>query len=196
MIGRITGVVVDKGLDGTCVLDVRGVGYEVVVPLRVVGRLAAPPEVVTLQIHTHVREDLLRLYGFESVLDRMVFRSLLGISGVGPKLAMALLGEMTASEIGAAIARGDKKRLSAVSGIGAKLAARLLLELKDKLPPLDGVTEVPEAPVIGRAAEVAAALSALGFSRAQAEAAAAKVVAQDDARPVETLVRNALSTLA
>jgi Holliday junction DNA helicase RuvA len=201
VIGQLTGIAVDKSLDGNCVLDVHGVGYEVTVPLRSLASLPSPPELVTLHVHTYVREDTLRLYGFPQVHDRAAFRVMLGVSGVGPKLAMAILSDMTAAEISSAVARADKKRLAGVSGIGKKMAERLVLELKDKLPTLSstavaGAFGAPSVSVQGRAGEVAAALTALGFSRAQAEAAAAKVVLADDVRPLEGLVRQALATLA
>jgi Holliday junction DNA helicase RuvA len=200
VIGQLIGVAVDRGLDGACVLDVQGVGYEVFVPLRSMARLPAPPQPVTLHIHTLVREDMLRLYGFESVLDRAAFRALIGVSGVGPKLAMAILSDMTAAELSAAIARADKKRFAGVSGIGKKMAERLVLELKDKLPALLppyelGAGAISAAQLNGSAGEVVAALTGLGFSRMQAEAAAAKVVVPDDARPLEALLRQALATL-
>ena len=199
MIGRLKGHVIERGVDGCCVLDVNGVGYEVFVPMRLLGRLSQPAEPVTLLVHTHVREDTLRLYGFADGDDREAFRVMLGVSGVGPKLAMAILSELSAAEVASAVARADKKRLSAVSGIGKKMADRLVLELKDKLQELgkDGavlpaVVDLPK----GRAGEVVSALQALGFTRGQAETAAAKVVAEQDARPIETLIRQALSTLA
>jgi holliday junction DNA helicase RuvA len=200
VIGRLTGVAIDRGIDGCCVLDVQGVGYEVFVPLRTLGRLPAPPEPVTLHVHTHVREDMLRLYGFADPLDRLAFRVMLGVSGVGPKLSLAILNDLSAAEVSAAVASGDKKRLASVSGIGKKMADRLVLELKDKLPALPAgaaVAAVPAAPPQnGVAGEVASALIGLGFSRMQAEAAIAKVISDDDPRPIETLIRQALSTLA
>ena len=201
MIGRITGIAIDKGSDGCCVLDVQGVGYEVFVPVRCLGQLPAPPTQTTLHVHTHVREDMLRLYGFDNVLDRAAFRVLLGIAGVGPKLAMAILSELSTADLSLAVARNDKKRLGAVSGIGKRTAERLVLELKDKLPEvalsgeLTAASIAAPAQLVGRAGEVAGALVALGFTRAQADAAADKVVQQDDARPVETLIRQALATL-
>ena len=202
MIGRLTGVVSERGGDGCCVLDVQGVGYEVFVPLRSVPRLPAPPATATLHIHTNVREDVLRLFGFESALDRSAFRVLMGVSGIATKLALAVLGDMDAAELGVAVARGDHKRLTAISGVGKKTAERMLLELKDKLPllhalPSSGVAPISSAPPVqGRAAEVAGALTALGFSRAQADHAAGSVVERDDARPIELLVRLALGKLA
>jgi Holliday junction DNA helicase RuvA len=201
VIGRLTGIVLDQSPDGCCVLDVQGVGYEVFVPLRTLVRLPSLPNAITLHVHTHVREDMLRLYGFESVLDRAAFRLMLGVSGVGPKLAMAILNELSAVELSGAVARGDKQRFAKISGIGKKTAERLVMELKDKLPALPaamgGEVTVPEPSPQGRAGEVAAALVALGFTRAQAESAARKTVApEDEARPIETLIRKALSTLA
>jgi Holliday junction DNA helicase RuvA len=200
VIGRLTGIAIDKGVDGCCVLDVQGVGYEVFVPLRSLSRLPAPPATVTVHVHTHVREDMLRLYGFDNVLDRAAFREMLGVSGVGPKLAMAILSEMSADEIAAAVVHADKKRFAAVSGIGKKMADRLVLELKDKIDVL-AASEIPGAVVAplpqvgGRAGEVASALIALGFTRMQAEGAAGKVVQREDERPVETLIRQALAQL-
>ena len=213
MIGRITGVAIERGIDGCCVLDVSGVGYEVFVPLRTLSRLPAPPEPVTLQVHTHVREDMFRLYGFADALDRLAFRVMMGVSGVGPKLALAILNDLSAAEVSAAVAAGDKKRFTSVSGIGKKMADRLVLELKDKLPALPTgarLTASPAAlPPNGVAGEVASALVGLGFTRIQAEAAVAKVMSDhgtapaprggassEDARPIETLIRQALATLA
>jgi Holliday junction DNA helicase RuvA len=200
MIGRLTGVVIERGGDGGCVLDVQGVGYEVFVPLRSVPRLPAPPAAATLYIHTHVREDQLRLFGFESAIDRSAFRVLMGVSGIATKLALAVLGDMDAAELGLAVARADHKRLTAISGVGKKTAERMLLELKDKLPQLhalpSGGTPLSVVPQVqGRAAEVAGALAALGFSRAQADHAASTVVEREDARPIELLVRLALGKL-
>ncbi len=202
MIGRLTGVALDWGPDGCCVLDVQGVGYEVFVPLRTAARLPSLPNAVTLHVHTHVREEMIRLYGFDSALDRAAFRLMLAVTGVGPRLAMAILSEMTAAEVGAAVARGDKNRLAKVSGIGKKMAERLVLELKDKLPalpgaPMPGATTPPAVDVPGRAGEVMSALQGLGFTRVQAESAARKVVGpEDEAAPLEHLIRQALSTLA
>jgi len=200
VIGRLTGVAIDRGIDGCCLLDVAGVGYEVFVPLRTLARMPAPPEPVTLQIHTHVREDMLRLYGFADTLDRVAFRVMMGVSGVGPKLALAILNDLSAAEVSAAVAAGDKKRFTSVPGIGKKMADRLVLELKDKIPALPAGTTIAAAsaapPPNGVASEVASALIGLGFSRVQADAAVAKVIADEDPRPIETLIRQALATLA
>jgi Holliday junction DNA helicase RuvA len=153
-----------------------------------------------LHVHTHVREEALTLYGFTDGEDREAFRVLMGVSGVGPKLALAVLSELTATELSLAVARGDKRRLEAISGVGKKTAARLLLELKDKLPSVN-LAQLPAAasepayvPLTDAAAQVCDALTRLGFSRAQAEAAVAKIK-PDAQAPVEQLLRQALASL-
>jgi Holliday junction DNA helicase RuvA len=197
VIGRLSGVIVEQAGDGSCVLDVGGVGYEVFVPLRLLGRLASSAPAV-LHVHTHVREEAFTLYGFASLDDRAAFRILLGVSGVGPKLAMTVLSELNALELARAVARGDRVRLEAISGVGKKTAARLLLELKDKLP-TSGLGEsapaAPALPLADAASQACDALTALGFSRVQAEAAIAKVSRSDVSAPVEQLLRQALATL-
>lgn len=189
----------DHAGDGSCVLDVAGVGYEVFVPVRNFAQLPVS-EPATLHVHTHVREDALVLYGFVSPEDRAAFRLLLTVSGVGPKLAMTVLSDLSAVELSRVIARGERQRLEAISGVGKKTAARLMLELKDKLPAagltIDPVVVQP-APVARPADDVVSqacdALTRMGFTRAQAEAA----VTQLDAHtlPLEQVLRRALATL-
>lgn len=186
---------------GVCVVDVAGVGYEVHVPLRIVSRLPTAPTEVTLHIHTHVREEAFSLYGFTSPDDRFAFRTLMTVSGVGPKLALAIVSDVSASELSVAIARGDKKRLQAISGVGKKVAERLVLELRDKLPTPSAsslradVNAVPPArPVANDPLQAAAeALVQMGFSRGEAERA---VVGLDASGSVESVLRKALAALA
>jgi holliday junction DNA helicase RuvA len=203
VIGRLSGVVVEHAADGSCVLDVSGVGYEVFVPVRSFGRLQVGAKGV-LHVHTHVREEALTLYGFETGEDREAFRILMSVSGVGPKVALAVLAELTAAELAAAVGRGDRKRLEAISGVGKKTAARLLLELKDKLGGIAGtgihfapsITAYTPAPLGDVPSQVCDALTRLGFSRAQAEAAVAAQVYEAGHEPqVEQLLRQALATL-
>jgi Holliday junction DNA helicase RuvA len=193
-------VVIDQAGDGCCVVDVAGVGYEVFVPLRSLARMP-PSTPATLHVHTHVREDALILYGFTNSEDREAFRILIGVSGVGPKLAMTVLSDLSATELARVVNRGERGRLEAISGVGKKTAARLLLELKDKLPTVS-VSDISElvaaTPVFtpgDTASQVCDALTGLGFSRAQAEAAVAKVKRDDAPAPVEQLLRQALATL-
>lgn len=202
MIGRLTGDVIERGVDGCCVLDIAGVGYEVFVPLRSVGRL--PAKGATLHIHTHVREESFTLYGFETAADRLAFRLLMGVSSVGPKLAMAVMSELSANDLRTVLAREDKARFAKISGVGKKTAERLVLELRDKVDLLGtasyaGTIAAPiasTAPTSTRAGEAVSALVNLGFSKSEAEMAVAKVATKDEARPLEIIVRQALGTLA
>jgi holliday junction DNA helicase RuvA len=201
VIGRLSGVVVEHAADGSCVLDINGVGYEVFVPLRSRTRLTVS-ERALLYVHTHVREEALTLFGFVDTEDREAFRTLMGVSGVGPKLALIVLSELSAVELALTIARGDKRRLEAISGVGKKIAARLMLELKDKLPTVsvselhtDTPIKIVAALATDAASQACEALTQLGFSRAQAEAAVAKVSRPDPSAPLEQLVRQALATL-
>jgi Holliday junction DNA helicase RuvA len=203
VIGRLTGILVDQAFDGACVLDVAGVGYEVHVPLGSLGRLPKPPELTTLHVHTHMREDSLTLYGFASLDDRAAFRSLLGVNGIGPKLALSILGNLDAVELADAINRGDKKRLKGISGVGAKLVERLVLELKDKLQFSGGVHQsVPAAPrpqpsaFSGPLGTVHGALVQMGFKPGEADIASHKIQPHADGKGAEVLLREALSSLA
>jgi len=202
VIGRLTGTILDQAADGACVIDVSGVGYEVFVPLGTLGRLPAAPTPTTLHVHTHVREDAFVLYGFATLADRAAFRVLLGVSGIGPRLALAILSSMSASELADAIQRGDKARFKAVSGVGIKLVGRLVLELKDKLDFARG------APVVGTPAKakptpafdgalgtVHAALVAMGYRPAEAEQAVQKL-GDTEGRQPEELLREALAVLS
>lgn len=202
MIGRLLGTVIERGVDGCCVIDVAGVGYEVFVPLRSMGRL--PERNATLHIHTHVREEALTLFGFETLADRVAFRLLMAVSSVGPKLAMAVMSELSANDLRTVVIHQDKGRFAAISGVGKKTAERLVLELRDKVDLLGtassaGTVAAPvpaAAPPSTRAGEAVAALVSLGFSRNEAEVAVAKVATKDEARPLEVIVRQALGTLA
>ncbi len=200
MIGRLHGQVVDHNLDGSVVVDVGGVGYEVFVPLGNLGRLPPPPEAVILHVHTHVRQDTFTLFGFASATDREAFRILLSVSGVGPKLALAILGALPARELAQAIASQDRAPFKNISGVGKKTAERLLLELKDKLGPLftDGPVPVPTAPEAsapaGPLAVVVAALVQMGYRPAEANLAVA-AVGEADGREVGVLLREALGHL-
>jgi Holliday junction DNA helicase RuvA len=198
VIGRLSGRMIEHAGDGACVLDVAGVGYEVFVPLRNLHQLALG-DVAVLHVHTHVREDALILYGFVTQEDRAAFRSLLTVSGVGPKLAMTVLSDLSAAELQRAIERGERGRLEAISGVGKKTAARLLLELKDKLAVLAAAAEASPAPAPAPLGDLASqacdALTALGFSRAQAEGALQKLGREREGLPLEQLLRRALAAL-
>jgi Holliday junction DNA helicase RuvA len=210
MIGRLKGHVVSESSDGVIVVDVSGVGYEVVVALGSVGR--APKDAdgrVTLLVHTNVREDAITLFGFADAFERDVFRLLTSVSGVGPKIAVGILGALPPNELAVAIARADVKRLQTAPGVGKKLAERLALELKDKFGgmatgPGATVSGVGFAPApsngasvlrgVGPTAVLVDALVKMGFKPAEAERAAVEL--RDRAtEPLDVLVRDALRLL-
>lgn len=149
MIARLEGNLVEKSPE-RLIVDVHGVGYEVRVPLSTYASLPPPGSPIRLLIHTHVREDALNLYGFESFRERHLFEKLISVSGVGPKLALALLSGLSADELSEAIQSGDTAPLGKVPGVGRKTAERLVVDLRDKLGALSGAT-----PPGGRAAEAA-----------------------------------------
>lgn len=197
MIGRLHGQVLERGLDGTCIVDVSGVGYEVHVPAAWAAQLPPPPATVTVHVHTQVREDAITLYGFADEHERQTFRIILGVSGVGPRIALALLSALSADGLGAAVTRGDLASLKAVSGVGKKLAERLVLELKDKLPSVGAPISAPRTappPAKGPEGVLFGALVGLGYKPSQAEAAIGHLSNLDD-RPVEELLREALARL-
>jgi Holliday junction DNA helicase RuvA len=203
LIGRLVGKIVEDGADGTVVLDVRGVGYEVLAPLGTLGRAVADADgAVTLFVHTHVREDAFLLYGFASRDDRVVFRQLISVSNIGPKIALSILGALPVAELAGAVSRAETAKLTAVPGVGKKTAERIVLELKDKLhahvSPLASAT-----PAAGRAPAksdkvelVQSALTRMGYRPAEAERAVAALGARVQEAPLADLVREALAALS
>lgn len=204
MIGRLRGVIRERGLDGSCILDVNGVGYELFVPLGTLGRLPDGDE-VTMHVHTHVREDAILLFGFADGTERAAFRTMLGVSGVGPKLALAVLSALDVHTVARAIAAGDPTPFKGIPGVGKKTAERLLLELKDKLPaivlrasggiPVGARPIAAAAPAVGPLAIVQSALVTMGFKPQEASGAVARITEVDDRSP-DDLLREALTYLA
>jgi Holliday junction DNA helicase RuvA len=178
------------------VLNVGGVGYEVVISLNSYDRLPREGDVCRLLTHDHVREDLHQLFGFMTAEERRLFTLLLGVSGVGPKTAMSVLSGMTVRELKAAITGSDVKRLSSISGIGKKTAERMVVELRDKF----GAGEVLET-AAGKAPsesdaklrDAVLALISLGYKRAEAQDMILRVMAGAAEASVEDLVRKALA---
>jgi len=182
MIARLRGTVAARTAAGL-VLDVGGVGYLLAVTPRVSARVG---QEATVETHLHVREDSLQLYGFASADERELFELLLGVSGVGPKVALAIVSGSTPAELRRAIARDDTARFEAIPGIGRKTAQRVVLELKEKLGPADA------APA-GGSPLAREALVELGWSLIDAERALAGV---DESLPIEEQVRAALKQAA
>jgi holliday junction DNA helicase RuvA len=200
LIGRLAGRIVDDGADGMLVIDVGGVGYEVMVPLGTVGRLVADAGVVTVFVHTHVREDALLLYGFASLEDRAAFRLLTGISAIGPKIAMSILGSLSLSDLAVAVTRSETARLTKIPGVGKKTAERIVLELKDKLIGPKVALTMPNAGAVpaptAKAELIHSALTRMGFRPAEAERAIASLGARVESAPIGELVRDALAVLS
>jgi holliday junction DNA helicase RuvA len=167
MIGRITGQLADKA-PPQILVDVQGVGYELDVPMSTFYNLPGLGERVSLLTHFVVREDAQLLFGFLTAAERQTFRELIKISGVGPRMALALLSGMSVDELSAAISRQDAARLTKVPGIGKKTAERLLLELKGKLGP---DLAAPATLVDDAHGDIVQALVALGYSDKEAQAA-------------------------
>ena len=162
MIGRISGILLEKN-PPQVVVDVNGVGYEIDVPMSTFYNLPKIHEKIVLFTHLVVREDAQLLYGFGTEAERATFRQLLKVSGVGPKVGLAVLSGMSVNDLAEAVAMQESGRLTKVPGIGKKTAARLLLELKDRLKvdvriTVGGVTPAPSA-----AADILNALISLGY---------------------------------
>ena len=202
MIGRLSGSVVHREGDGSVIVDVGGVGYEVFLPLGAAGRLESDPgQAVALHIHTHVREDAITLFGFATGQDRAAFRTLLKVSGIGPKVALAILGVLNASELRDAIARQDKSAFKGISGVGKKTVERLLVDLQDKLDfAVTSKTGVRLRAVPGPASSagdtVVGALMQMGYKRTEAESAVGNAMGASAEDDVEGLLRAALSALS
>lgn len=195
------GTITHREADGSVVVDVNGVGYEVFLAAGDATRLSSEPgQVVSLHIHTHVREDAMTLFGFASADDRAAFRALLRVGGIGPKLALGILGAMSAGQLHDAIARQDKTAFKGITGVGKKTVERIIIELKDKLDfaasAQTGVRlrAVP-SPASSATDTVIGALVQMGYKRSEAEAAVGSAMGspKDD---VEGLLRAALSALS
>jgi Holliday junction DNA helicase RuvA len=156
------------------IVDVQGVGYEVLVPLSTFYVVSDPGADVSLRIYTHVREEALQLYGFATEIERQLFEKLIAVSGIGPKLAVALLSGMDARDFLAAVQRGDVARLTGIPGIGKKTAERIVLELKDRVAQLtvpSATGASAESPADRLREDVLSALQNLGYHRPLAERA-------------------------
>ena len=170
MIGRLTGTLADKSSPPQLLVDVNGVGYELDVPMSSFFNLPGTGERVSLLTHLVVREDAHVLFGFLTAEERGTFRQLIRISGIGPRMALALLSGLSVADLAEAVGWQDASRLVKVPGIGKKTAERLLLELKGKLAPDLGTAGA--APAGGDAqADILQALVALGYSEREAQAA-------------------------
>ncbi|MDO4905971.1 MAG: Holliday junction branch migration protein RuvA [Lautropia sp.] len=176
MIGRIHGILLTKNPPDILV-DVQGVGYEIAVPMSTLYELPPCGQPVTLHTHLVVREDAQLLYGFHAEPERTAFRALIKITGIGPRMALAVLSGMTVDELSRAVAEQETGRITRVPGIGKKTAERLLLELKGKLAPVltpDGTLAFGQT---DSGDDILRALLALGYSEKESAAAIGKLPA-------------------
>ena len=192
MISLLRGILVEKH-PNQAILDVGGVGYDVTIPISTYSQLPDTGVEVLLRIHTHVREDILALYGFSTLDERNLFLKLVGVSGIGPGLAIKVLSGMPAIDLLNAIRRNELDRLVRIPGVGKKTAERIVLELRDKLPAPTDDDGAPAPPSLSQLDEdVLSALLNLGCARPAAETAIRKARATGTADSFEPLFRKSL----
>jgi len=196
VIAHISGTLAQK-IPGEAVIDVGGVGYLVFIPLNVFYRLPEIGAPVSLQIYTHVREDALQLFGFQDPAEKQLFLLLLGVSGIGPKLAVNILSGIAADELWRALKEADQVRLVAIPGVGRKLAERMIVELKDKLAAL-----APAGAGVARAEagsqlllDAVSALINLGYKRPDAEKIVREVLKQGEGS-LENVLKESLRRMS
>lgn len=198
MIALLRGTLIDKN-PSRLIVDTAGVGYDVQVPLSTFYVLGEPGTPVTLRIHTHVREDMIALYGFATPLELNLFERLIAINGIGPKLALAVLSGIEPADFIKAIRSQDVARLTAIPGIGKKTAERIGLELKDRLPVALQASGQESAPLTRPEdqlrEDLLSALLNLGYQRAVAEKAIDAVLRKSATDGFETSLREVLRGL-
>lgn len=190
MIASLRGTIISKRPD-RIIVEVGGVGYGVAIPLRSLGDIPAEGEAVFIHTYTHVREDALQLYGFLTEDERKVFSTLLGISGVGPKVALGILSGMAVDRFTDAIYNEDIALLSTIPGLGKKTASRLVLELKGKLPSFGGAYASRPGTL---ADDAVSALENLGYKKSASENAVSTALS-NGAESIEDIIKDALKSL-
>ncbi len=193
MIALLRGLLIEKH-PNQAIVEAAGVGYDVTIPVSTFTHLPDAGVEVRLRIHTHVREDALALYGFLTQDEKALFEKLIGVTGIGPTLAIKILSGLAAADLITSIRRGEADRLVRIPGVGKKTADRLVLELRDKLPAPTGEEPETAAPATLSALDqdVLSALLNLGCARPQAESAVRKAKAQGAPADFEPLFRRAL----
>lgn len=196
MIAHLRGRLLDKQ-PNRVIVDVEGVGYDVFVPLSTFYGLGEPGAAIALRVHTHVREDALALYGFATRIEQELFERLIGVSGIGPKVALAVLSGIEPADLIRAIQRGDHARLTAIPGVGRKTSERIVLELKDRLPLPQVAPETSgDAMHPPMHDDVLSALVNLGYHRPLAEKAVASALKIAPEAGFERTLKQALRELA
>ena len=197
MIVFLHGTLIEK-TPSVATLDVHGVGYEVFISLSTYDRLPATGQSCRLHTHHHIREDAQVLFGFAQAEEKSMFERLIGVNGVGPKLALSVLSGLTVADLSMAIAENNIKRISSVHGVGKKTAERIIIELRDKVDPLEALAGKGKEGDTARNAMLRDAILALGSLGFQQDQARKMVQAALDAAPAitdtEVLLRKALSS--
>jgi len=195
MIAHLRGTLLAKH-PNQAIVETAGVGYDVTISVPTFSDLPEVSAEVALYIHTHVREDVIALYGFLRASEKLLFEKLITVSGIGPKLAITILSGMPADEMVGAIRGNDVARLTRIPGIGKKTAERMVLELRDKLPQAAPLA-APSAPAMSSTEEdVLSALVNLGYQRAAAEKALAALVKRGLSGSFDQFFRAALGELS
>lgn len=202
MIAHLRGKLIYKQ-PSAIVIDVGGVGYEVSIPLSTFYDLGEVGSDVSLRVHTHVREDVIQLFGFRTAGEKDLFLKLTSVSGVGPKLAITMLSGMATTELVPAIRSNDLARLTSIPGVGRKTAERVVVELRDKVAlPADrseaGSGPVPQLQPADDAIrdDTIAALLSLGYHRTMAERAVAAALKEDGEKTIEAVLKRSLRRLS
>jgi len=200
MIAHLKGILFKKTTQ-SIIIDVGGVGYEVSVPLSTFYSLPETDENVSLRIHTHVKDDSLTLFGFNTSLEKVLFLMLVSVSGIGPKLSVNILSGMGPQDLLEAIAHGDAMRLQAIPGIGKKTSERIALELKDRalkaLREMDiSPMPIPQRGDRGTIDDALSALMNLGYSPKSAKMAIERAKSRTKEITLEDLIREALKILS
>jgi Holliday junction DNA helicase RuvA len=192
VIAHISGALAQK-IPGEVIVDVNGVGYQILIPLNVFYGLPEIGARVSLEIYTHVREDALQLFGFQDVAEKQIFLLLTAVSGIGPKLAINILSGIPADELARALKDGNQVRLVGIPGVGKKLAERMIVELKDKLMtfPSQGAANKPVEGDSQLVQDAVSALVNLGYRRGEAENNI-RAVLKDGAGSLEKILKEAL----
>jgi Holliday junction DNA helicase RuvA len=194
VIARLAGTLLEKDVQ-RLVVDVHGVGYEIHVPLSTFYSVGEPGGAVTLRVHTHVREDAIQLFGFATPLELVLFNRLIGVSGIGPRVALAVLSGIEPPDLVRAIRGADLARLTRIPGVGRKTAERLVVELRDRLPEPPDMPAAAEAAADDVRSDLLSALANLGYQRPAAEKAVDKVLHSAAAREFEPLLRDVLRAM-
>ncbi|MBY0373134.1 MAG: Holliday junction branch migration protein RuvA [Bryobacteraceae bacterium] len=201
MIAHLRGRLLEKH-PNQAIVDCHGVGYDVSIPVSTFSALPDSGIEIHLRIHTHVREDAIALFGFHTLLEKALFEKLIGISGIGPALAIKVLSGLNTTDLVQSIRSGDVGRLQKIPGVGKKTAERMVLELREKLENLgapiplnDKVVTLPVSGFTATEEDVLSALGNLGCTRPAAEGALAKAKQASDSHEFETLFRKALELL-